>query len=162
MAKIIEANDPHAAWATMSVRTLITIFIYGLAVGTATLVLYWLFKQFVFEPILCREGAALARCESKDSISSGLAIIVGSFIGLALLVRERVYRPMLAVLGIVVSVWGVFGLAMSLPVILAGIVIVITIATAYVLFSWLVQPTSLVVSIAGVAIVCVLARLALS
>ncbi len=162
MAKIIEANDPHAAWATMSVRTLITIFIYGLIVGITTYALYMLLKQFVFEPMLCREGVALARCESKDNIAAGLAIIIGSFIGLALLVRERVYRPMLAILGVVISLWGMFSFAAALPIVLAAIVITLLIATAYVVFSWLVQPTSLVISIVGVAAVVVLARLALS
>lgn len=161
MARIIEATDPHAAWATMSMRAVSRIFMHGLLVGVLTYVLFLLLDQFVFEPVLCREGAALARCESKDEISAGLSVIIGSFVGLTLLVRERVYRPILAVLGVVVSLWGVVGMVASLPVILAAIVTTLLIATAYVLFSWLVQPTSLVISIIGVAIAVTLARLAL-
>lgn len=160
MARVIEANDPHAAWATMSVRTLMTVFLYGLVIGLITYVLFVLLERLVFEPVLCREGAALARCESKDEIAAGVAIILGSFGGLALLVRERIYRPIMAVLGVALSLWGVFSLVASLPAILAIVVVVLLFATAYVLFAWLVQPTSLTISIVGVLIAIVLARIA--
>lgn len=160
MAKVIEAYNPHAAWATMSVRTLTTVFLHGLFVGALTYILYLLLNQFIFEPVLCREGAALARCESKEAISAGTASILGSFIGLTLLVRERIYRPIMAIIGVVISLWGVFGLVATMPVLLAGAVVTIVFATAYLLFAWLVQPTSLVVSIGSVAIAVVLARLA--
>lgn len=161
MARVIEATDPHAAWATMSVRTLMTVFVYGLVIGLITYVLFILLERVVFEPVLCREGMALARCESKDEIAAGVAIILGSFGGLALLVRERIYRPIMAILGVALSLWGVFSLIATMPVILAAIVIALTFATAYMLFAWLVQPTSLVVSIVGVLIAIILARIAL-
>jgi hypothetical protein len=161
VAKVIEASDPHAAWATMSVRTVTNIFLYGLLVGVVTFALYLLLERYVFEPILCRESASLARCDSREPIASGAAILLTSMLGLVLLVRERVYRPILAIIGVAISLWGVFALVAGLPIVLAAIVSVILFAVAYVLFSWLVQPTSLVVSIASVAIVAVLARLAI-
>jgi hypothetical protein len=161
VAKVIEASDPHAAWATMSVRTVTNIFLYGLLVGVVTFALYLLLERYVFEPILCRESAALARCDSREPIASGAAILLTSMLGLVLLVRERVYRPILAIIGVAISLWGVFALVAGLPIVLAAIVSVILFAVAYVLFSWLVQPTSLVVSIAWVAIVAALARLAI-
>ena len=160
MAKVIEASDPHAAWATMSMRMLANIFFYGLLVGLVTLVLYTLLERFVFEPILCRETAALARCEVKSDFASGVSIVLGSMLGLVLLVRERVYRPILAIIGVAISVWSLFGLVTALPFILAAAVVALLYALAYVVFSWLVQPTSLVVSVVGVVIVAALARLA--
>lgn len=160
MAKVIEASDPHAAWATMSVQMLTRIFLYGLLVGVLSFALYVGLDRFVFEPVLCSESAALARCESKSEFSAGAAIVLGSLLGLFLLVRERVYRPILAILGVGIALWGVFALVASLPVVLAAVVATILFAVAYVLFSWLVQPTSLVVSLAGVIVVAVLSRLA--
>lgn len=159
MAKIIEAIDPHAAWATMSVTTLVRIFIYGLIVGVSTFALYIGLDRFVFEPILCREAAALARCETKDEYAAGTAIVLGSLLGLFLLVRERVYRPILAVVGIMIALWGIFGLLNSFHIILAAVIASLTFALSYVLFAWLVQPTSLLVSIAGVIIVAAISRL---
>lgn len=160
MAKVIEAIDPHAAWATMSVRTLTRIFIYGLIVGLFSFLLYIGLDRVVFDPILCREGTALARCESKEGFAAGTAIVLGSLLGLFLLVRERVYRPILAILGVGVALWGVFGLVGQLPVLLAGLVAVLLFGLSYVVFSWLVQPTSLAVSVIGVVVVAALSRLA--
>ena len=160
MAKVIEASDPHAAWATMSVRTLTRIFLYGLLVGVVTFALYVGLERFIFEPILCRDSAALARCENKTGFAAGTAIILGSMLGLVLLVRERVYRPILAILGVAVALWGVFALAGVLPVGFAFIVVTLVFALAYVLFSWLVQPTSLIISVVGVIVVAALSRLA--
>ena len=161
MAKVIEARNPHAAWATMSVRTLVILFFYGLAVGIATYAVYLLLERFVFEPILCREGVALTRCENTASVSAGVAMVMGSLLGLVLLVRERVYRPILAIIGLLISLWGVFALVAALPVVAAVIVVGLLFAVAYMLFSWLVQPTSLTVCIVAVIIVSVLARIAL-
>ena len=161
MAKVIEAVDPHAAWATMSVRTLTKLFMYGAIVGALSFGLYVGFDRLVFDPILCRDNVALARCETKDDIAAGTAIVLGSFLGLFLLVRERVYRPILAIIGVAVALWGVFALVGNLPIILSGVVAVLLFALAYVLFSWLVQPTSLLISIAGVIIAAAIARLAM-
>ncbi len=161
MAKVIEAIDPHAAWATMSVQTLTRIFLYGAIVGLTSFLLYIGLDRLVFDPILCREGAALARCESKDEFAAGTAIVLGSLLGLFFLVRERVYRPILAILGVAVALWGVYALLAQLPVVLAGLVATVLFALSYVLFSWLVQPTSLVVSIIGVVVISALARLAI-
>lgn len=161
MAKVIQAVDPHAAWSTMSVRMVAKIFLYGLLVGVVSFALYVGLDRFVFEPVLCRENAALARCESKDEFAAGAAIVLGSLLGLFLLVRERVYRPILAIIGIAISLWGVFGLVGVLPILLAACVATILFGLAYVVFSWLVQPTSLVVSLVGVLIVSALARLAI-
>ena len=160
MAKIIEASDPHAAWATMNVKTIVNIFLYGLSVGFVTFVGYLVLERFVFEPILCRESVALARCETTGSFASGVAIILGSMLGLVLLVRERVYRPILAIIGVAISLWSIYALVAALPIVLAGAVATIMFGISYVLFSWLVQPTSLMISIAGVVIVSALARLA--
>ena len=161
MARVIEAIDPHAAWATMSVKTLTRIFLYGLIVGVVSFMLYVGFDRLIFEPVLCRESAALARCESKGQFAAGAAIIIGSLLGLFLLVRERVYRPILAILGVGVGLWGIYALLGALPVVLAAIASTLVFALAYVLFSWLVQPTSLVISLVGVVVVAALSRLAI-
>jgi len=145
----------------MSVKMLTRIFLYGLLVGIVSFALYVGLERFVFEPVLCRDSVALARCETKDEIAAGSAIVLGSLLGLFLLVRERVYRPILAILGVMVALWGIFGLVGSLPVVLAAVVATLLFALAYVLFSWLVQPTSLVISLVGVVVAAALARLAI-
>ncbi len=161
MAKVVEAVHPHAAWNTMNVRSIVTVFLYGFGVGILTYALYIALEQFVFDPILCKENSALVHCEDAPSIAGGVAMILGSLAGLALLVRERVYRPIMAILGVLIALWGIFTVTASLPLIVAILYVALLFAAAYTLFSWLVQPTSLVFSIAGVFIVASLARLAM-
>ncbi|HRJ06267.1 MAG TPA: hypothetical protein PK096_03725 [Candidatus Saccharibacteria bacterium] len=162
MAKVIEASDPHAAWATMDGRSLVNILLSGLIVGAVTYAAYLLLERFVFEPILCRESVALARCETKEHFASGVAIVIGSMLGLILLVRERVYRPILALIGVAVGLWSIFTVVAALPWIAALIVTVLAFGVAYMLFSWLVQPTSLVLCIALVILAAALVRLGLT
>jgi len=162
VAKMVEATDPHATWATMGRAKLIKIFLSGLVVGILTYALYVVLERFVFDPILCREGVALARCETKDDFAAGLALLLGSMGGLVLLVRQLVYRPIMALLGVVVSLWGVFALVAALPWFVALIIIALLFGVAYTLFSWLVQPTSLYVSLAVVVVVAALARLVMT
>lgn len=159
MAKIIEATDPHAAWTTMDIKKVLNVFVYGLIIGVVTYALFLLLERFVFEPVLCRDSAALARCESREDFASGVAIILASMGGLTLLVRERVYRPILAIIGVAIALWNIFSLVAALPLLLSIATVAILFGLAYLLFSWLVQPISLLVSVAGVATVALLARL---
>ena len=144
----------------MNMRTVLNIVLYGALVGLVTFLLYLILSKLVFEPILCRDTIALARCAAKNDFASGVAIILASLVGLFLLVRERVYRPILAIIGVCISLWGILAVVAVLPVVIAGFVTIILFGVSYLLFSWLVQPTSLVISVAGVAIVSLLARLA--
>lgn len=162
MAKMVEATDPHAAWAMMGQRKLINIFISGLLVGVVTYALYLLLERFVFDPVLCRDSVALARCETKDEFAGGVALLLGSMLGLVLLVRELVYRPILALVGVVISLWGLFALVAAFPWFVALVIVALMFGIAYVLFSWLVQPTSLFLCLAVVTIAAVAARLALN
>jgi hypothetical protein len=162
VAKVIEANNPHTAWEAISVRSAVAVFLYGLGVGLVTYGLYLVLERFIFDPILCRESTAIVDCDSTTTVAAGMAIVIGSILGLVLLVRERIYRPMLAILGVGLSLWGVFTLVAGLPLVIAAIIIALLYGVAYALFSWLSQPANLVVSVAAVLVVAVLARLALS
>lgn len=162
MAKVIEATDPHAAWATMSTRTLINIFISGLIVGAVTFLLFVILDKYVFEPILCREGVSAVRCENKQDFASGIAVVLGSMLGLILLVRERVYRPILALIGTAISLWALLAIVASLPWMAGLAITLVTFGVAYMLFSWLVQPTSLALCIALVIVATALVRLTLT
>jgi hypothetical protein len=146
----------------MDGRAIARVLVCGLFVGILTYALFVVLERFVFDPILCRDSVAIARCESKDNFASGVALILGSMLGLTLLVRERVYRPILAIVGVVISLWGIFGVVSTLPWLLALALVCAVFAVGYVLFSWLVQPSSLVVSIICVAVVAILLRISIN
>lgn len=160
VAKVIDSYDPRSSWTTIQLPTVLRIFVSGLIVGLATYVVYILLERFVFTPILCGDSASNLRCDAKDNFANGIAVLIGSMLGIVLLVRERVYRPMLAVLGVAASLWTVTLLTAAMPIVFAALLTVLVFGASYVLFSWLVQPSSLVVSIVAVVLVTALARIA--
>lgn len=162
MPKVVEANVTDRTWMSMSLQSLAKIFVSGLVVGLAMYALYLVLERFVFGPILCKEVAGFATCDSKESFAGGAAIIVGSLAALVLLVRERVYRPLLVVLAVGLSLWGIFALIVTLPWVLAGIASAIIFGLAYALFAWLAQPINFIVAGLLVAVAVVVIRLVLS
>lgn len=162
MAKMVEASDPQAAWGTMSWRSVLNIFLVGVLVGLLTYLLYLLLQRFVFEPIMCRDSVALARCDNKDDFASIVALVLGSMLGLVLMVRERVYRPLLASLGIFLSFWTIFIVLANLPWIAVLVISALAFGIGYTLFAWLVQPISLATSLIAVTLAVVAIRIVLS
>lgn len=162
MAKVVEASDPHVAWTTMTWRQGMTLFLSGVLVGLVTYGLYVLLERYVFEPIMCRETVALVRCESKDEFANVIALVLGSMLGIVLMVRQRVYRPLLAILGIFLAFWSIFLTLAALPWIVMMIVAALTFGFAYLLFGWLVQPISLPVSLVMVTLAVVAIRVVLT
>lgn len=114
---------------------LIPIFIIGLVAGALFWLVYVLLKEYVVGYVACNVGTSLVDCSSNESISSGLALLLVSVGGLISLIRWRVLRPLLVVLGVVISLW-------SLPVILQALwpLELLTIAVlsglVYAVFTW--------------------------
>lgn len=162
MARVVQATDPRTVWATMTWRSLVSIGLVGLLVGVVTYALQLVLLQYVFEPIMCREGASIARCDSREAFASSLAIILGSIVGLIFLVRQRGYRPLLVVLAVGLSMWGVFVAIAALPWLIAVLSISLAFALSYMLYSWLVQPDSLMLSLVLVTVTVVVVRLVLT
>lgn len=136
---------------------LLKIAILGASIGAASWLLALFLKQIVFEPILC--GDAGPSCASAIDISGIIAGVVAGLVGLMGLVRLSVYRPLLIILAVAVSLWGlntwVSGLvwyeAISWSILLYG--------AAYTTFAWLVRPRAFVPVVVVVAVVVFLARL---
>lgn len=159
MPKVVEAETPGRAWVSMSWRSVFAVFVAGIITGLATYAMYVIFERFIFEPILCRDSAAIARCDSKDTLAGGAAMILGSLLGLVLMVRERVFRPLLVVLAVLISLWGVFTVTVNLPWFGAMVAVALATGLAYALFAWLAQPASFVVAAVLVVIAVALVRL---
>ena len=158
---MIEATNPHVAWTTMGRRSVLNVFLCGLIVGAITFLLFMGLERLVFQPITCNGPMAIMKCDSADELASGTAMVLGSLIGLVLLVRERVYRPILAILGVIIGLWNLIAIVSLLPWFVGLIAVAIAIGIAYALFSWLVQPTNFFVGLAGVVVVAVLCRIVL-
>ena len=163
MARVIEAQNPEAAWMTMSWKSLARVFLIGLAVGLVTYAIFVPLTKLVFEPILCgNESVALVRCGTEASFAAAIAIVLGSMGGLTFLVRERVFRPLLVVLAVALSLWGVLIVVAALPWYLAVVITALAFGLAYSAFSWIAQPSSLTVAMVATTVLVVVARLILT
>lgn len=146
----------------MTWRSLVAIGLIGLLVGVVTYALNLVLLNYVFEPILCRESMSITSCDSKDAFASAVAIILGSIVGLVFLVRERVYRPLLVILAVGLALWGLFGFVAAMPWLLGTVVVALSFAVAFMLFAWVVQPASLILSLVFITLAVVAVRLVLS
>jgi hypothetical protein len=160
---MIEAQQPGAAWATMSWRSLMIVFLIGTAVGLLTYALYIPLTKFVFEPILCgNDSVALVRCGTETSFASAIAIVLGSMVGLIFLVRERIFRPLLVILAAALSLWGLLIIITSLPFLVGLLVTAVVFGIGYATFAWFAQSSNLITSLITITLVIIATRLVLN
>lgn len=154
------STEPHSSsLIPMSGRELITIILSGAAVGAAIIGLYLLLNHFVFSAVLCRPQAP-ADCSQAPSYAMIVAQIVGIIGGIGVLVRLRVYRPLLVVLASLVSLWTLQQLILPFPWYGALIVAAILFGISYGLFAWVARVRSFVLALVITVVLVVIARIA--
>jgi len=149
--KVIEQPRPTAI--VMSYVDLVRVVVSGLVIGLVTYALFVALDRYVFTPTLCGDVTGLAeRCQDKESFASILAMVFGSIIGLFALVQARVYRPLLVILLVTVSLWGLPALAIDLPWWGFTFALSLIFGLAYGAFAWIVQLRNLYAAI-GIGLV---------
>jgi hypothetical protein len=87
-------------------------------VGAALGVLQWgislLLGGFVVDQLLCRSATVIASCSQSAIVAGNIATIIVAAVGLAVLVRMRVLRPIVVAVASAMLLWG-------LPVMSAGL-----------------------------------------
>ncbi len=66
-----------------------------------------LLNQYVIGPVACQSDTSMIQCDQSLLVSSVAASVFAGIAGLALLVRRRVVRPLLVVLAVAVTEWGI-------------------------------------------------------
>ena len=162
-AAIIEQEEPVSSFIIMSMRQFLGVILIGLAAGLIVWLLQIVLTNYIFSPILCRDGQS-SNCGSVENYSIIVASVIGASISLLALVRLNVYRPLLVVLASLISLWGMYALiydkANSLWVI-SLILFVIIYACTYGLFAWLARIKSLIISVVLIALAVLIIRLTL-
>lgn len=134
--KVLEQARP--VLVSLSRQDFLRIFGIGVIVGIVVCALYVMLDRYVFTPALCENATGtLERCENKESYAATIAMLLVALGGLVSVVRMRVYRPLLVVLFVTASLWGIPELAVSLPWWLATLITVLLFGIAYVTFAWL-------------------------
>lgn len=155
MAKVtVETTDNRYVSGTYNWFQVVFL---GLALGVVVWALTWLVGQLVVEPLLCRESAALA-CGRTTEVSGSLAAVIGAIIGLGVLIRLNVSRPLLVVVASLTVLWGLAlwtsGMYWAEAVAWsAGLY-----AASYTLFLWLVRFRQIFVVLLALIAIVVVAR----
>ena len=154
----VETGSSHVV--TYTLRDIIRAVIVGLVVGALAWGLAWLFTNYVFEPLLCRDGSA--KCQSSDGYAAVSAQLVAAITGLIVLVRQLVFRPLLVVLAATIALWGSLVLVAALPWYAALITTALLYGLAYGLFMLLARLRSFALTVIVMTVIVVVVRLVLT
>lgn len=159
MAKLIlDDSQPRAVSLSYSWWIMVLI---GAALG----VLYWgltlLVGHFIIDPLFCGDAVNASTCSSSVEISGNVAGILVATIGLGVLVRLGVLRPLIVAIATAAALWGLAGWTDGLGWAEVAAWSALLYGLCYVLFSWISRyAKSVPVLVAAVAIV-IIARIVL-
>lgn len=89
----------------MSPRLFLRVALVGIIVGVLFWALVLFLNQSVISPAICSIKTT-ATCSGVDSVSSGIASVIGGLVGLFGLVRLGIFRPLYIVSASAVLLWG--------------------------------------------------------
>lgn len=155
-------DDRPAPLIDFDGRKLVAVLVLGAVIGLVVWGLAQLIDRYVLAAFMCAGDDAL-QCAAGWPYAEAAAHIIGAGIGLFFLVKLQVFRPLLVVLGVLIALWGVIGMASLLPWYGVGGMVIALYAIGYGLFAWIarLRPFWLVVVLYAVLIVAVRAALSL-
>lgn len=137
--------------------------IVALSVGASVGLFGWLLTlgihNWVLSPIFCRSTDTAAVCTNSDLTSWIVAYSLLSIVGLFMLIRANIFRPLLVVLAALVTLWAV-GLWFISAAWWVGLLWQTGLfALAYALYTWLASIEKFVIASLLIVIIVVLMRL---
>jgi hypothetical protein len=149
-----EENTPSQI-IDMRPDVLVRVALLGLGLGAVTWVVSFLMSKFATGPMFCPGGGT---CEAGDAIAGNVTLVLASVVGMLVLVRQGVYRPMLIVIAAALTLWNIGGW-------LSGIVWYEAIGwsaliymVTYVAYAWLVRLKNFVIVLVVLAALIIFVR----
>jgi hypothetical protein len=138
------------------------VCVTGAGIGVLWWLLTFLIDHFVVDPLLCKSAIDANTCSNSIELSGNIATILASVVGLGLLIRQRVLRPIVVALASAITLWGlavwvddlVYGEALLWGAFLYGL--------TYMLYSWVSRYTLSVPVMLAAAGIIVIARIAVA
>lgn len=142
-------------------QSLVTPLWIGATNGFVLWILTYLLSHYVINNIACRLGTSFVSCSATDAVSAGIALVVAAVVTLALLVRERIYRPLLVVLAASFVLWGIGGTWLGGASWSTFFFTLLVSALVYTTFAWLARVRSFVIALIVTIIAVIVLRLVL-
>lgn len=150
---------PVSSLIPMSSRELVTTLIGGAIIGAIVVALYLLLNHLVFTAVLCRPQAP-ADCSQAPTYAMIVAQVIGVIAGIGMLVRLRVYRPLLVVLATLISLWTLQTLIAPLPWYFSVLAAAVLFGLSYALFAWIARIRSFILALVITVVLVVITRIA--
>lgn len=140
-------------------RTVLGVLLTALIAGIITLVLTLAIDKVVLQPAICRAGD-LAGCTQSTALAYHIAAVIAGIVGVVMLVQASVYRPLLVVLAVTISLWNVFSsFLIGAPWALQLLALIVLNALAYMTFSWLLRTYNFAIALVSTFAVALLTLL---
>ncbi|MDN5275677.1 MAG: rane protein of unknown function [Candidatus Saccharibacteria bacterium] len=140
-------------------KTWIFTILTGLALG----VIYWLLSRLLHEyavqPLLCQLWQTSGVCTDSREIAGHVATILVAVIGLFVTVKLRIFRPLLVVVAVAATLWGLSEWLQGLRWPEAVAYSALLYALGYALFSWVTRGRSLIAVTIIILVIVAIARI---
>lgn len=156
MAKVIQ-NQQQVIVEPWWVKN--KIIYIGLGMGLLWWILTAILRQYVVEPIACRDLASASTCINSISVSGNIAGIIIAVIGIWLLIRYLQPRPIIIAIASAVLLWDLGSLLNGLPWWATLLWALFFYTASYGLFSMVARCKSIGVSLVLAIILVVVIRL---
>lgn len=155
---IEEQTVKISPFVSLTARDIVSTFVAGLIVGVVYLGAMYLLNTYVFGNVLCRAQSS-ADCSQAPAYSMIVASVLSGLIGIVMLVRLRIYRPLLIVAASLISLWGLGALLLGLPLYIAFIISAVLFGLSYAVFTWFIRIRSFILALVAVVVLIVVLRL---
>ena len=160
-----DSTDTHqllGGLIDMPQQHVMRIVLLGVGLGVVGFLLSLIIRDVILVPVFCG-NVSVGKCAGVADSAANISAVIVAIAGLLGLVRLSVYRPLLIVLAVAISFWGLGSLTVDLPWYEALSWWVLFYAAGYTAFAWLVRPRAflptLLIIITAVALIRILSAL---
>lgn len=132
----------------------------GVVVGVLWWLLSYIGLHLIIDPFLCKSSVDVSACSDPIGLASNIATILAGSIGLGVIIRQRIFRPIIVALASAVTLWGLGAWVdgLSIREIIAWSALLY--GLAYLLYSWISRYALSVPVMLAVACVIIITRIA--
>lgn len=138
-------------------KKVLQMLAYGALVGAIIYGVTWLLQTYIMSRILCGDVTNL--CYDAAIYSNATAMVFSGIAMLFLLVRLRIFRPLLVVLAVSISLWSIAIFTVSMEWFNALAVYIALFGLAYALFAWIARIKNFWLALIVTIVVTVLLRM---
>ena len=129
-------EDKPAAYVPMAGKQLVRVALVGAIAGLVTWGMAYLLDMHVLKMIAC-QGTQVISCSASAQYAEIIASVLAASLGLFALIKLQVFRPLLVILGTVISMWGLVGVVSDMPLYASALSCVLLYMFAYTVFTWI-------------------------